>query len=63
MSRIDHYVEKLVSRQTETSTFQVCYTKTRAEDMVVKELPGTISNMGNDTEKEKNVSLGDNVQL
>jgi hypothetical protein len=31
--------------------------------MVVKELPGTISNMGNDTDKEKNDSLGDNVQL
>jgi hypothetical protein len=31
--------------------------------MVVKELPGTFSNMGNDTDKEKNDSLGDNVQL
>jgi hypothetical protein len=31
--------------------------------MDVKELPGTISNMGNDTEKEKNDSLGHNVQL
>ncbi len=31
--------------------------------MVVKELPGTILNMGNDTEKEKNDSLGDNFQL
>jgi hypothetical protein len=56
-------VAKLVSRQTKTSTFQVCYTNTRTEDMVVRELPGTISNMGNDTEKEKNDSLGDNVQL
>jgi hypothetical protein len=37
--------------------------KTRTEDMVVKELPGTISNMGNDTDGEKNDSLGDNVQL
>jgi hypothetical protein len=63
MSRINHYVAKLVSKQTETSTFQVCYTKTRTVDMVVKELPGTISNMGNDTENEKNDSLGDNVQL
>jgi hypothetical protein len=36
---------------------------TRTKDMVVKELPGTILNMGNDTEKEKNGSLGDNVQL
>ncbi len=54
---------KLVSRQTETSTSQVYYTKTRTEDMVVKELPDTISNMGNDTGKEKNDSLGDNVQL
>ncbi len=62
MSRINHYVEKLVSRQTETSTFQV-YTKTRYEDMIVKELPGIISNMVNDTNKEKNDSLGDNVQL
>jgi hypothetical protein len=63
MSRINHYVAKLVSRQTETSTFQVCYTKTRTEDMIVKDLPGTISNMCNDTDKEKNDSLGDNVQL
>jgi hypothetical protein len=31
--------------------------------MVVKELPGTISNMGNGTDEEKNDSLGDNVQL
>ncbi len=62
MSRINHYVAKLVLRQTETSTFQVCYTKTRTEDIVVKESPGSISNMGNDTEKEKNDSLGDNVQ-
>jgi hypothetical protein len=31
--------------------------------MIVKELPGTILNMGNDTDKEKNDSLGDNVQL
>ncbi len=37
--------------------------KTRTEDMVVKELPGTISNMGNDTEKEKNDSLGDNFSF
>jgi hypothetical protein len=63
MSRINHYVAKLVLKQTETSTFQVCYMKTRTVDMVVKELPGTISNMGNDTENEKNDSLGDNVQL
>jgi hypothetical protein len=63
MSRINHFVAKLVLRQTETSTFQVCYTKTRTEDMVVIELPGTISNMGNDSEKEKSDSLGDNVQL
>jgi hypothetical protein len=62
MSRINHYVAKHVMRQTETSTFQVCYTKSRTEDMVVKELPGTIWNMGNDTEKE-NDSMGDNVQL
>ncbi len=63
MSRINHYVAKLVLRQTETLTFQVCYTKTRTEDMIVKELPGIISIMGNDTDKEKNDSLGDNVQL
>ena len=63
MSRINHYVAKLVLRQTETSTFQVCYTKTQTEDMIVKELPGTILNMGNDTDKKKNDSLGDNVQL
>jgi hypothetical protein len=63
MSRINHYVAKPFSRQKDTSTFQVCYTKTRTEDMVVKEFPGTISNMGNDTDKEKNDSLGDNVQL
>jgi hypothetical protein len=63
MSKIDHYVAKLIMRQTETSTFQVCYTKTSTEDMVVKELPGTILNMGNDTEKEKNDSMGDNAQL
>jgi hypothetical protein len=56
-------VAKLVTRQTETSTFQVCYMNTRTEDMVVKELPGTISNMGSDTEKEKNNSMGDNAQL
>jgi hypothetical protein len=31
--------------------------------MVVKELPDTISNMGNNTEKEKNDSLGGNVEL
>jgi hypothetical protein len=47
----------------ETSTFQVCYTKTRTEDMVVKELPGTICKMGNDTDKQKNDSLGHDVQL
>ncbi len=35
--------------------------ETRTENMVIKELPGTILNMGNDTEKEKNDSLGDNV--
>jgi hypothetical protein len=63
MSRISHYVAKLVLRQTETSTFQVCCTKTRTEDMVLNELPGTILNMDNDREKEKNDSLGDNVQL
>jgi hypothetical protein len=63
MSRINHYGEKLVSIQTETSAFHVCYTKTRTEDMVVKELPGTISNMGNDPDEEKNDSLGHNVQL
>ncbi len=59
MSRIFLYVAKLVSRQTDTSTFQVCYMNTRTED----KLPGTISNMGNDTDKEKNHSLGDNVEL
>ncbi len=59
MSRINHYVAKLVSRQTVTSAFQVCFTKTRTEDKI----PGTISNMGNDTDKEKNHSLGDNVEL
>jgi hypothetical protein len=63
MSKINHYVTKLVMSQTEKSTFQVCYTKTRTEDMVVKELPATILNMGNDTEKEKNDSMGDNTQL
>ncbi len=63
MSRINHHVAKLVLRQTETLTFQICYTNTRGEDMDVKELPGTISNKGNDTEKEMNDSLGDNVQL
>jgi hypothetical protein len=63
ISRINHYGAKLVSRQTKTSTFQVCYTKTRTEDVVVKEFPGTISYMGNDTDKEKNDSLGHNVQL
>jgi hypothetical protein len=63
MSRINHYQTKLVSRQTETSTFQVCYTKTRIEDLVVKELPGTICGIGNDSDEEKNDSLGHNVQL
>jgi hypothetical protein len=64
MSRIYHHGAKLISRQIRTSTFEVCYMKTRTEDMVVKELPGTISNMGNnDTDKEKNDSVGDNVQL
>jgi hypothetical protein len=29
MSRIDHYVAKLVLKQTETSRFHVCYTNTR----------------------------------
>ncbi len=62
MSRINHYVAKPILRQTETSTFQVCYTKARTEDMIVKELPGTILNMGNDIDKEKNDNLGDNVQ-
>jgi hypothetical protein len=47
----------------ETSTFQVCYMKTRTEDMVVKELPGTICEIGNDSGEEKNNSLGHNVQL
>jgi hypothetical protein len=41
MSKINHYQAKLVSRQMETSTFQVCYTKTRTEDLAFKELPGT----------------------
>ncbi len=50
MSRINHYVAKLVSKQTEKSRFQVCYTNTRTIDIEVKELPGTILNMGNDTE-------------
>ncbi len=63
MSRINHYVAKLVSKQTETSRFQVCYTNTRTNDIEVKELPGTISNMGNDTENEKNDSLCDTVPL
>jgi hypothetical protein len=63
MTRINHYEAKLVSRQTETSTFQVCYTKTRTEDLVVKELPGAICGIGNDSDKEKNYSLGHNVQL
>ncbi len=47
----------------ETSTFQVCYTKITTEDLVVKELPGTIYGIGNDSDKEKNDSLGHNVQL
>jgi hypothetical protein len=63
MSRINHYVAKLVSKQTETSRFQVCYTNTRTVDIEVKELPGTISNMGNDTENEKKDSLCDTVPL
>ncbi len=54
---------KIVSKQTETSRFQVCYTNTRTVDIEVKELPGTISNMGNDTENEKNDSLCDTVLL
>jgi hypothetical protein len=33
------------------------------EDKNEDKLPGTISNMGNDTDKEKNHSLGDNVEL
>jgi hypothetical protein len=65
MSRINHYEAKLGSRQTETSTstFQVCYTKTTTEDLVVKELPGTICGIHNDSDEEKNDSLGNNVQL
>jgi hypothetical protein len=63
MSRINHHRAKLMSRQMETSTFQVCYTKTRTEDMVVKELSGTICKIVNDSDKEKNDSLGHNVQL
>jgi hypothetical protein len=63
MSRINHYVAKLVSNQTEKSRFQVCYTNTRTFDIEVKELPGTISNIGNDTENEKNGSLFDTVPL
>jgi hypothetical protein len=63
MSRINHYVAKLVLRQTKTSRFQVCYTTTRTVDIEVKELPGTISNMGNDTENEKNDSLCDTDPL
>jgi hypothetical protein len=31
--------------------------------MIVKELPGAILNMGNDTEKKKKDSMGDNAQL
>ncbi len=63
ISRINHFVAKLVSKQTETSRFQVCYTNTRTVDIEVKELPGTLSNMGNDTENEKNDSLCDTVPL
>ena len=63
MSRINHYVAKLVSKQTETSRFQVCYTNTRTVVIEVKELPGTISNMGKDTENEKNDSLCDTIPL
>jgi len=63
MSRINHYVAKLILKQTETSRFQVCYTNTRTVDIEVKELPGTLSNMGNDTENEKNDSLCDTVPL
>jgi hypothetical protein len=42
---------------------QVCYTNTRTADVEVKELPGTLSNMGNDTENEKNDSLCETVLL
>jgi hypothetical protein len=63
MSRINHYQAKLVSRKTETSKFQVWYTKTTTEDLVIKELPGTICGIGNDSDKEKNESLGQDVQL
>jgi hypothetical protein len=63
MSRINHYQAKLVSRQMETSTFQVCHTKTTTEDLFVQELPGTICGIGNDSDEEKNDSLGHNVQL
>jgi hypothetical protein len=63
MSRINCYVAKLVLKQTETSRFKVCYTNTRTIDIEVKELPGTLSNMGKDTENEKNDSLCDTVLL
>ncbi len=54
---------KLVLKQTETSRFQVCYTNTTTVDIEVKELPGNISNMGNDIVNEKNDSLCDTVPL
>ncbi len=63
MSTINHYVARLVLKQTETSRFQVCYMNTRTVDIEVKELPGTLSNMGNHTENEKNDSLCDTVLL
>jgi hypothetical protein len=62
-SRINHYKAKLVSKQMETSTFQVCYMKTTTEDLVVKELSGTICGIGNESDKENYDILGHNVQL
>jgi hypothetical protein len=63
MSRVNQYVAKLVSKQTGTSRFQVCYRNTRTFHIEIQEFPGTISNIRNDTGHEKNDSLCDTVPL
>ncbi len=63
MSRVNQYVAKLISKQTGTSRFQVCYTNTRTPHIEIQEFPGNISTNGNDIGNEKNDSLCATVQI
>jgi hypothetical protein len=49
MSRINDYVAKLVTRETDTSTFQVFLLNTQTVDTEITELPCNTSNMGTNT--------------